>query len=716
MNNIKNYIYILLLSIPLTFTQCTKKAGEKMVKEEITEVMESAKTFRSMVPKAGPARNIEIGDYASFDLDNGLKVIVVENHKLPIVSYQVSLLNDPVIEGDKAGYISMAGGLLTTGTQTRSKSDIDEKVDFYGATLNSSSSGVFMSSLKKHSGQLMNIFTDVLFNASFPKEEFEKAKTQTLSGLASQKTDANSISSNVRSKLIYGENHPYGEVESEKTIGNITLEDCKSYYNSYFKPNNAYLIIVGDVTVDEAKATANKHFSSWEAGDVPTQSYDSPMPPKETKVAFANKDGAVQSVISVTYPIDLKPTSPDVLKATAMNQILGGGVFSGRLMQNLREDKAFTYGARSRLSSDPIAGSFSAGASVRNEVTDSSVHEFMYELRRMNTEPVALEDLQLIKNSMAGSFARSLESPQTIARFARNTFKYNLPKDYYNTYLSRLETITPADITAMSKKYIKPDNAYIVVVGNKDEVAEKLIPYDSDGKIDYYGAYGEEVNYGAALPAGTTAETVLADYISSIGGREKLEAVKTLVTNGGLNLMGQQATLLIKVKTPNKMINSMTMGGQVMQEQKFDGEKGSISGMGQSKTITKDDPEFAQLQSETTLFEQLTYGTEDNKVELKGIEDFEGEQCYKLKVMKGDLEETQFYSIKTSLLVGNVVAKAEGEAQQVITTKFGDYMTVDGILLPHAITILGAAPFPLEMKISSYEVNADIPDSEFSVD
>lgn len=697
----------------MIFMNCSKKNTDTITNQN-SEVIDHS--WRGSAPSPGAARTIELGNYNSFDLENGLKVIVVENHKLPRVSYQISLLNDPILEKDKAGFVSMAGNLLKTGTKNRSKAEIDETVDFYGANLSTFSSGLFMSSLKKHSEKLMDVLTDILYHPTFPEEEFNKLKTQSLSNLASQKTDPKSISSNVQSKVLYGADHPYGEVQTEQTTNNITIDDIKSYYDTYFKPNNAFLIIVGDITLVEAKDQANKYFSNWEKGDIPKVEYNMPALPNSNKVVFANKDGAVQSVISIAYPIDLRPDSEDLLKARVMNQILGGGAFSGRLMQNLREDKAYTYGARSSISSDPIIGNFSAGASVRNEVTDSSVYEFMYELKRMVTEPVDLEDLQLIKNSMAGSFARSLESPQTIANFARNIFRYKLPVDYYNTYLSRLDEITPEDISAMAKKYIKPDNTYIIVVGNKDEVAEKLIRFDGDGTIDYYGAYGEPLNYDAiSIPEGITSNDIIDDYVSAVGGKEKLMNVKSLITKGSMNLMGQEATLLIKVKAPDMMINKMEMNGMVMQEQKFDGKMASVSGMGQSQFFEPGSPEFDQAKDQAILFEQLYYNTDKFKTELKSIEDFEETKCYKLVVEKGGLKETQFYDLKTNLLMGTVVSEGEGEQTRVVTTTLGDYRETEGILLPHSMTVIGAAPFPLEMKITEYLVNSEIDDTEFMV-
>ena len=222
-----------------------------------------------MAPEPAPAPAIQIPDYQNFTLDNGLQVIVVENHKLPSVSYQLSLDYDAVIEGDKAGYVEMAGDLMRKGTTSKSKAQIDEEVDFIGASLSTFSSGMFARSLKKHSSSLLEIMNDVLMNPTFPQEELDKYKTQSLSGLASAKTEPNSMLSNVRGVVNYGKNHPYGEVMTEKTVEKITRDDLVSFYNTHWKPNYSYLVIVGDVTLDEAKTNAQKYFGDWKKGELP---------------------------------------------------------------------------------------------------------------------------------------------------------------------------------------------------------------------------------------------------------------------------------------------------------------------------------------------------------------------------------------------------------------------------------------------------------------
>ena len=366
-----NYIKSLYILTLLVMVSCAPK-----VAKETTSAATTTGDFRAKAPQAGPARQIKIGTSTEFTLANGLKVIVVENHKLPQISYQLTIDRDDMLEKEKSGLADMAGSLLSTGTATSSKAEIDEAVDYIGAALSTGSTGGFASSLTKHTDKILNLFSQVILKPSFPEAEFEKIKTQTMSGLQSEKDDPNAISGNVSNALTFGGMHPYGEITNESTVSNISLEDCKMYYKTYFKPGNAYLVVVGDITPDVAKAKAEKYFGSWPAGKTPEYAYAFPKTVDKTTVAFVDKPGAVQSLINITYAVDLKPGSPDDIPARVMNTILGSG-FSGRLFKNLREDKAYTYGAYSALGSDKLAGDFSANASVRNEVTDSAITQFL---------------------------------------------------------------------------------------------------------------------------------------------------------------------------------------------------------------------------------------------------------------------------------------------------------------------------------------------------
>lgn len=229
-----------------------------------------AQVDRSQFPKSGPAPEIKIGEAETFTLENGLKVFVVKNNKLPRVSFTLVLEKDPILEGDKAGMTGFVGEMMTAGTTNRTKDQLDEEIDFIGASLSASANSVFASSLKKHQEKVLELMADVLYNPVFPQGELDKLKKQTLTGLTQSKDNPDAISGRLSSALVYGKNHPYGEVATEATINNVTVEDVKSYYQTYFKPNIAYLAIVGDMDKAEAEVVVKKYFANWKSGKVPT--------------------------------------------------------------------------------------------------------------------------------------------------------------------------------------------------------------------------------------------------------------------------------------------------------------------------------------------------------------------------------------------------------------------------------------------------------------
>ena len=410
----------------------------------------AAQVDRTKLPEPGPAPEIRFGTAETFTLDNGLKVFVIENKKLPRVTYSLILDRDPIMEGDKAGMLGFVGQLMTAGTKNRTKDEFNEEVDFLGARISGSSTSLSASMLKRHEEKVLELMADVLYNPIFPEEELVKLKTQTKSALAIGKNDPNAISQNLTTRLVYGAKHPYGEIETEATVDNVTVEDIKNYYRTFFKPNIAYLAIVGDINLKQAKRLVNKHFSKWEKGNVPSFQYETPVPPAKNTVALVDRSASQQSVINVTYPVQNSLSSGDYLASRIIAFALGGGA-SSRLFMNLREDKSFTYGANARIGSDKLVDSFNAFSSVRGSATDSAVNEIIYEIRNFRENGITKEELESAKANLSGSFARSLESPTTIAQFAINIQRYNLPSDYYTTYLQRLNALTLEEVNAAAK-------------------------------------------------------------------------------------------------------------------------------------------------------------------------------------------------------------------------------------------------------------------------
>ncbi|MBL7776476.1 MAG: insulinase family protein [Saprospiraceae bacterium] len=671
---------------------------------------------RKAAPKEGSAPKIQIGTAETTKLKNGLTVIVVENHKLPRVSFRVFVDYDPVQEKDAAGYIDMMGELLGKGTVNRTKSQLDEEVDFIGATLSTDGNGVSGACLTKHTDRLLALMADVLLNPAFPEGELAKAKTRAESGLASAKDNADAIAANVASVLRYGKNHPYGEIMTEATLAKIALEQIRSHYNTYFKPNAAYLVVVGDIKKADAIAKAEQYFGKWAAGEAPAHKYPTPKQPEKTQVDFVNKPGAVQSVINITYPVELTPGHPDAIPASLMNTILGGRFINSRLNLNLREGKGYTYGAYSTLSTDRLIGSFNASASVRNAVTDSSVIEFNKELLRLRTEKVTDADLQMVKNVMIGQFSRSLEQPGTIANFALNIVRYKLPADYYEQYLAKLQAVSAETVMAMAQKYLQPDRAHILVVGNKADVADRLKQFSPDGKINYYDTYGNPIqDANLTVQEGVTAETVISDYINAIGGAKKIATLNDLQMSVALKTPGPSLDMTIAQKGGNKIAVAMSMQGNVVSNRVYDGAQALESGMGGQRMLEGE--ELEDIKEQAQFVKEAGYVAGGYKLALKGIEPVSGKNAYIIEVERPDGKKTtEYYDVATSLKIREVSSSPGMDGNPTtVTTDLGDYKEVNGMLFPHSMTISGVFPVPMVGTIKDIKVNAGVDDATFQL-
>jgi predicted Zn-dependent peptidase len=667
---------------------------------------------RSVRPKPAEAPSINIKDSEVFKTENGITVILSENHKLPKVSFSISMGSSPMAEGDMTGLADFAGSLIMSGTDSRTKDELDAEKDYIGASLSASNSSMYLSCLKKHMDKGLTLMSDVIQNANFPQDEVDRVRAQFESSLSSAKSEAGTMSSNVRSKVNFPGNHPYGEVMTEETLSNITRDAIVDYYNKVFTPEGSYMVVVGDINRKEVEAVIEKYFKSWSGKAPETAEYAFAKPSNGARVIFVNKPGAVQSVISITFPLDIAPGHPDYLKLQALNGILGGGVFGNRLMQNLREDKAYTYGCRSSLSINEYGSYFSAGGNFRNEVTDSSITEILYELERIIKDKVEDDEIKLTKSFMAGSFARSLESPSTVARFARNIIKYNLPKDYYQTYLQQLDAVSKDDLLAMAKKYINVQNCNIIVVGN-EEVIDRLKQFDADGKIERMDAFGNPVIERAK--ADISADELIDRYIKAVAmgcqGKKLAKKFKKLKSYEEVfeYTMDQMPFPMLSTriwKSPNVEGNKMEGNGMVFQKSYFDGEYGVSTNM--QTGLTKMEPAEIEAKNKSVgLFPEMNYKTSGMTYELLGIEEVDGKPCYVLKTNDGQDESFKYYDKSTYLKVQSITITTEGEETRESVITMGDYQEYGGFLFPNTMNI-NIGPMSLSGTVKTREVNAKV--------
>lgn len=663
----------------------------------------TAQVDRSQQPEPNGSPVIKLEEPQTFELKNGLKVLVVENHKLPRVSVQLLLDNPPILEGEKAGVSSLTGSLLGKGSVNISKDDFNDEVDFLGASINFSGQSAFASTLSRNFPRIIELMADAAINPNFSGEEFDKEKERYIENLKSDEKNVSAVARRVESALAYGTTHPNGEFSSIESIEKVTLEDTKAFYEDFFVPENAYLVLIGDLTLKEAKKLVKSNFGKWKAKSTKVTPFTEASNPEITEINFVDMPNAVQSEIIVQNLVDLKMSDEDYIPALIANQILGGGA-EGRLFLNLREDKGYTYGSYSGIgSSKDTKARFRATAQVRNAVTDSAVVQILEEVKRIRTELVNQEDLKNAKEKYKGSFVRSLERPQTVANFALNIETQGLDGDFYETYLSRIDAVTAEEVMAAANKFFALNNLRIVVVGKGVEVAEALENINFDGaklKVNYFDPFAnsiEKPTFSKPLPVGLTAQKVIANYLDKVGGTEAIQSVNSYVIKATATIQGMTLELATSAKGAN-YTQEMKMMGNVMQRSVLTESEAYQEMQGQRIPMSEEDRQKMQL--ETGIVAEIAW-VDNPEIKLTAIESVNGSDAYVVQLTK---DRALYFDVSTGLKIQEIVTVEAGG--QTITQKasFSNYKEVNGILIPHSVS-RNLGPQTLDFQITEITIN-----------
>lgn len=658
----------------------------------VSGMLSAQKIDINKMPTPGPTPVINIAQPKTFTLKNGMTVMVVENSKLPRVNISISMDRPPYYEGEIVGVSGIMGDQLGNGTTKMSKDKYNARVDYLGANLNLSSGGASANTLSKYFPEILSMMADGMINPLWSAEEVENSKNRTIEGLKTEEKSADAIAGNVSGALIYGKNTALGEFETEESVKKITLADVKNLYNKYYGPDNAYMVIVGDVKFDQVKAMVEKNFSGWKKTNAKFDALPVAKNLSTTEINVVDVPNAVQSVVSVGNVTNLKMNDPQYFAARIANYILGGGG-EARLFMNLREKNAFTYGAYSSLSTSKYAPSFSAQSSVRNEVTDKAIVEFMNELKGITSKKVTADELANAKAKLKGDFIRSLEQPATIASFALNLKTQNLPSDFYTNYLKSIDKVTLEDVEKAAKTVIMPGNSRILVVGKASDISEGL---DKLGyPVKYYDRFANPVAKPTAqkVNADITPATVANKYIEAIGGAAAVAKINSVTINATTKVQGMDMSMKMIQGKGGKMLQDVQMMGNSVQKTVFDGKEGYISGQGQKMPM----PEEAKkaMMKDSEIFPELLFAkSADYKV--AGIEKFNDEDSY---VVKGT-DTTYYYSVKSGLKTGEVKT-AEGQS---VPTLYSNYKSVSGVMMPYMMKV-NMGGMDIDLAVQSITVN-----------
>lgn len=662
----------------------------------------------SKKPEPLPEKEFAFPKFEEAKLSNGMKVFIVEDHEQPTFGFRVLIPGGSAYDGDKPGLAELVAEMLTKGAGKMTAFDIANKLDGVGAELNISANPdhfvISGSCIVKHIPILLDVLSQIIANPTFPKDEFDKLKQRVISAIKSEKSRALTVASGLSKKVLYGEKHPYGMKKTEESIEKISLDDVKIFFNKFFKPDHATLVITGDVKEKEILPYFEKTFANWKKGKLPPLSLP-PTKPEPLGVYFVERPASVQSSIILATPtVEITHPDYDVLDVAA--SIMGSG-FAGRLFRTLRETYSYTYTPFGFQTSSKFANRFACGAEVRNQVTDSAIDVIKEQLYLLANEPPSDEELNRIKKVKVGNYLMSFENSDFIASLVQNAHFYGKPISYLKDYPKIINMLTPYDIQKVAKKYMHPDKAYIVVVGNA-EVKDKLEKF---GKIFVYDLDLNPVSgeKGKFETVSLKPEDILSKYINARGGMGLSSNVKTVLieSKAVLSVQGQslEGKIVDKIKSPLNRYQLVDFG------------------MFQSEVWLKNDKSWARVQGQT---EELKERETDKVIfDVAVLKDFDvflnkfkaevlGKQgtniLVKFKSPSG-YEATVYFDSNTFLI--NQIESTENTPQGPIpvTTKFIKWGNFDGFKFP--VKQNNSNPmFSVDLE-NHIRLNVEFDDSEF---
>ena len=453
---------------------------------------------KNLAPVSDEVLEVTLPRAVEATLDNGLRVLVLEDDRSPIVTMQLTISGaGPLYESrDLAGIAAMTARMLREGTTTRSNSEILEQVARLGANLNTSSTfgsdvtRVSASGLSRNMEEWFEVMRDVLLNPTFPEAEFDRLRQEQRAGLRQQRTSSGFLANERFSEAVFGDHPAATRSATEVSLDAMSTELISQWHRERYAPQNSILSISGDVDAGDIVSNLNDWLADWEQSDYVAELPPNPEAPSVGQIFLVDRPDSAQTTLYMGS-LAVERRDPDYIPLTVMNAVLGGGP-SARLFLNLREEKGYTYGAYSSFSALKYPGSWRASANVRTEVTDGGMTEFLYELGRMRDELVAEDELEEVKRSIVARFALSLERPTSLLSYSTTREIYGFAPDYWETYPEQVMAVTAAMVQSMANKYLDAETMQIVAVGNASEIREVMEQYGPVEVYDTEGILAEE--------------------------------------------------------------------------------------------------------------------------------------------------------------------------------------------------------------------------------
>ena len=658
-------------------------------------------------PESLPAKEVAFPSYETITLSNGLKVFVVKDDQQPTVNFRILVKGGQSVEGEKTGVADLTASILMKGAGTRSALDIATVTDGLGIILSTASSAdyntVSGACLKKHFSTLLELTRDLLTAPTFPQDEFVKLQKLMIASIKNEKSQASSVASAISRKAAYGLNHPYAVKASESGVNAITVSDLQKYFKEFFLPNNATMVIVGDVTASEIKSLLEKSFSSWKKGKTPQIAVPNPEP-LPIGVYFVSRPGAVQSSVAVVSR-SVPRNHPDYLPIKMAINVMGAG-FGGRLFRTLRETYSYTYTPHAYQSSTKYANRTECGADVRANVTDSSIAVINEQLNLLCSQTDAPENLSRMKKFIIGQYFMAFASKDYVGNLIQNADFLGQNIEEEKTQHIKIQKMSATTIKDAADKYLNPKDAYIVVVGDPS-VKEKLAKFGKiyEFNMDYEPETGENAKFDKV---NMTLDQICNKYADAIGGKSKINSTNTLSAEGKLTFDMQGETvngsIIQKFKTPNSYYQMMDLG-MMKQATWFNGTKAWGMAGGPAQELSGDD--LASIKGQSAMFIVAKLADNNYKCEVLGLQ--KG-----FIVLKANIEgsDVVFYlDADTYLLMKKESVEKMEDTPLPITETYSEYKNFDGIKFPTKVVV--STPLYSINQELEYKVNPTITDSEF---
>jgi zinc protease len=686
-----------------------KKLFLSIIAVAVVAVSANAQIDRTKNPGPGPLPKAAMKPFKEFTLKNGLRVVIVEDHKQPVVYFRTLVLSGNAQDGHSLGAAAAVADQLEKGTKTMSADDIAKKLDFYGAQLGTTASvddiNITTGFLKRDMDKVLPIYSDVIKNPLFPTNELEKYKTQQLSNLKAARQSPTELGRKMGRKLVY-DGHPYGNFQTDSTIKALTQGSVVTWHKEHFVASNTIIAVVGDISEAEMKPVLEKYFGSWDKG-----SFVAPgNPPLEAghglTISLIDRPGSAQSTIRLQR-LGLPVRHPDFDKASIIMSIFAGnGVigFQNRLFQNIREKHGYTYTPGGSITKSIDPGVIVAVAEVRNSVTDSALEQMRLEYRRLANEPISDQELNFAKGLIAGKFMMDLADPQTTSALALSTLEYGLPKDYYATFPDRISKYTAAELQDVARRVFPPEDIHVIVIGDASQVLSKLQRF---GKVKVYDL---DLNPKAAVAtkidkSDKTVDQVLDKMYAGLN-KPAYEKIKTRKIEGTLELElggGNRQAKYEEIKAVgNKKYSKLDLGAPVVIETIVDGQTVYQYQMNRGGAA---DPATTKDELNDAVFnEELHLKDPGYALSLKGVGADMAGPAYVLDITKpSGIKETWYIDTASGYITRREFTTSEGASIQ----DFSNFKTIEGI--PYAFTISshGAGDHTIELTSVQHNIAVD---------